>query len=310
MPSFTFVATAHALRWIRGSSRCSATSTPRRTPSTRRASSARSPRGRRAIIGVHLWGRRLRRSRRSATIAARHGLALLFDAAHAIGCSHGRPPIGELRRRRGVQLPRHEVLNAVEGGAIITDDDELGGADAAACATSASRARTSVIDARHERQDERVCGGDGPHVARAHRRRSSRSTGATTRPTRRARRDPGLRARRLRRRREPHNFQYVVARGRPGACDRLPRDDLVAALHAENVLARRYFYPGCHRMEPYRRLSPQRRPSLPVTERPVATACVVLPTGTAVGAEEIAQICAIVRRAVDEAPAIRAAVQR
>ena len=32
----------------------------------------------------------------------------------------------------------------------------------------------------------------------------------------------------------------------------LTRDELVDTLFAENVLARKYFFPGCHNMEPYR----------------------------------------------------------
>jgi dTDP-4-amino-4,6-dideoxygalactose transaminase len=53
---------------------------------------------------------------------------------------------------------------------------------------------------------------------------------------------------------EKHNYQYMVLELQPG-CG-LTRDDLVSALHAENVLARRYFWPGCHNMQPYRDLYP------------------------------------------------------
>ena len=38
-------------------------------------------------------------------------------------------------------------------------------------------------------------------------------------------------------------------------------------LHAENVIARRYFYPGCHRMEPYKSLFPNAGLVLPETEK-------------------------------------------
>ena len=42
---------------------------------------------------------------------------------------------------------------------------------------------------------------------------------------------------------------------------------MLAVLHAENVLARRYFYPGCHRMEPYGSEEPGVCERLPVTAR-------------------------------------------
>ena len=34
------------------------------------------------------------------------------------------------------------------------------------------------------------------------------------------------------------------------------RDEIVEALHAENVIARKYYWPGCRRMEPYRTTQP------------------------------------------------------
>ena len=81
------------------------------------------------------------------------------------------------------------------------------------------------------------------------------STGATTKPTRPScgicagvrliAYDPA----------EANNYQYVVIEideRRTG----IGRDQLMRILHAENVLAKRYYYPGCHRVEPYRTLDP------------------------------------------------------
>ena len=50
---------------------------------------------------------------------------------------------------------------------------------------------------------------------------------------------------------EESNYQYIVVEidaERVG----MSRDRLLETLYAENVLARRYFFPACHRMEPYR----------------------------------------------------------
>ena len=80
---------------------------------------------------------------------------------------------------------------------------------------------------------------------------------------------------------ERMNHQYVVVEEDPAAAG-VDRDAVVSALHAENVLARKYFWPGCHRMEPYRTLHPEGYRDLPETER-VSARVVVLPTGQAVG---------------------------
>jgi dTDP-4-amino-4,6-dideoxygalactose transaminase len=91
---------------------------------------------------------------------------------------------------------------------------------------------------------------------------------------------------------ERSNFQYVVVEVDPATCPQ-DRDALVARLQRENVLARRYFWPGCHRMEPYRS-RPEGIPNLPATER-VAARVMVLPTGQAVDVDSIKRIGCILR---------------
>ena len=76
-------------------------------------------------------------------------------------------------------------------------------------------------------------------------------------------------------------------------------------LWAENVMARRYFYPGCHRMEPYRSHFPHAGLLLPVTAE-LSRRVLVLPTGTAVGAEEIGAICSVLRLAIAQGCQVQA----
>jgi dTDP-4-amino-4,6-dideoxygalactose transaminase len=102
---------------------------------------------------------------------------------------------------------------------------------------------------------------------------------------------------------EHNNYQYVVVEVDPNVAP-LDRDELIAVLHAERVLARRYFWPGCHRMEPYRSFQPKTDELLPETER-VASRVLVLPTGTGVSAGTVARICDILRLAFEKASQIR-----
>ena len=99
---------------------------------------------------------------------------------------------------------------------------------------------------------------------------------------------------------EQQNYQYVVVEIDTKLCS-VARDDLMRILHAENVLARRYFYPGCHRMEPYRTLAPTL--ALPVTED-VASRILILPTGASVAPEDVTTICQILSLAVNNADAL------
>jgi dTDP-4-amino-4,6-dideoxygalactose transaminase len=102
---------------------------------------------------------------------------------------------------------------------------------------------------------------------------------------------------------EKYNYQYVVVEMDPSLCP-LNRDELVAVLHAENVLARKYFWPGCHNMEPYRSFFPHAGLLLAETER-VAARIMLLPTGQAVTSEAIKTICGIIRQSLGEAAQIR-----
>lgn len=92
----------------------------------------------------------------------------------------------------------------------------------------------------------------------------------------------------------PHNHNYVGGEVDEGAAG-LSRDVLMTVLHHENVLARRYFFPGCHRMEPHR--SQRKEMPLPVTDQ-VAQRSLARPTGTAVNVDDIETVCTLVRGAL------------
>jgi dTDP-4-amino-4,6-dideoxygalactose transaminase len=68
----------------------------------------------------------------------------------------------------------------------------------------------------------------------------------------------------------------------------------VAALHAEGILARKYFWPGCHNMQPFRDLYPHAGLLLPNTKS-VAERVIVLPTGTALPPDAIEVIASVFR---------------
>lgn len=90
---------------------------------------------------------------------------------------------------------------------------------------------------------------------------------------------------------ERNNWQYVILEVDPDC--RATRDEIVAELHRHNVLARKYFWPGCHRMKPYRDLQPHAGLVLPHTET-VAARVIVMPTGTTLDPGQVGRISAIV----------------
>ena len=89
---------------------------------------------------------------------------------------------------------------------------------------------------------------------------------------------------------ERSNYQYVVVDVTDDFV--IGRDALVRLLQAENVLVRRYFYPGCHEMEPYRSLYPDAGRTLANTNA-LCLRVLSFPTGCAVDPEQIATIGAL-----------------
>jgi dTDP-4-amino-4,6-dideoxygalactose transaminase len=62
------------------------------------------------------------------------------------------------------------------------------------------------------------------------------------------------------------------------------------SLHAQQMMVRRYFYPGCHKMEPYASLYPRLAHQFPATDG-VCERVLILPTGTGVDAADVERVC-------------------
>jgi dTDP-4-amino-4,6-dideoxygalactose transaminase len=98
------------------------------------------------------------------------------------------------------------------------------------------------------------------------------------------------------------NYHYLVTL--VGDESPLTRDEIVAVLHAENVMARRYFHPGVHRMEPYRSHFPDASRTLPRTEQ-ACREVLVLPTGPSLSEATIERLCGVLRTALENCGPVR-----
>jgi dTDP-4-amino-4,6-dideoxygalactose transaminase len=299
LPSFTFVALAHALHWLGinpvfcdidlgthnlDPSRVEERITDRTT----------------GIIGVHLWGRPCE-IEKLEEIARRHRLKLLFDAAHAFGCSYGGQMTGNFGNAEVFSFHATKFVNTFEGGAVVTNNDELAaqlrlmrnfgfagfdivtslGTNGKMSEASAAMGLTSL-----ESMDSFIK--TNRHNYHLYQQQLINV--------------PGIALSRYRED-EKCNYQYVVLEIDEAVAE-ISRDMLDDILWAENVLSRRYFYPGCHRMEPYHTDEPQTGVRLPQTER-LANMVLCLPTGSAMSSTEITAICALIEFIVKHAEAIK-----
>lgn len=123
VPTFTYVATANAVRY------CGATpvlvdcdpDTWNLAPDA--VAAAVGPRTV-GIIPVHLYGAPADMSAISA-IAAAHGLWVVEDAAEAHGATVGGLPVGSLGHVGSFSFYGNKMVTTGEGGAVTTDDPEL-----------------------------------------------------------------------------------------------------------------------------------------------------------------------------------------
>lgn len=287
VPSWTFVATAHALYW-QGITPVFADIDPAThnvdPVAVRHAITPRTT----GIIGVHLWGRAAL-VEELQEIAAAHGLRLVFDAAHAFGSTHRGRSIGQFGDCEVFSFHATKAFNTMEGGAVTTNNDEIA-ETTRLMRNFGFKGYDNVIHPGTNGKMVEACAAMGlanldgfnDIVATNHRNYSTYRDalvdipGITLLPYALS---------------ERNSYHYVVIE--VDERSRATRDDIVTALHAEHVLARKYFWPGIHRMLPYRELFPNAGLSLEHT-RTIAERVIVLPNGTTLSGSAIRLICAVI----------------
>lgn len=293
VPSFTFVATAHALQWLEITPVFCDVDPKTHNLDPTRVEHAITPRTS-GIIGVHLWGRACD-VEALTEIAARHELKLVFDAAHAFGCSHQGTMIGSFGDAEVFSFHATKFFNSFEGGAVVTNNDELakkirlmknfgfaGYDNVVYVGTNGKMTEVSAAMglAGLEALDEFIA--INRRNYEQYRRALAGVAGVSLLIYDES---------------EKCNYQYIVLEIDERVTG-ISRDQVMEILWAENALVRRYFYPGCHRMEPYRSCFPDAGLLLPETNK-LAARVLVLPTGSAVTPDDIARLCGIIRTVVE-----------
>lgn len=290
-PAFTFIATAHALNWIGLQPVFADVDPATHTIDPKQIEKLITPRTS-AIVATHLWGRPCA-VEQIEKIARWHELPVIYDAAHAFGCSHRGQMIGSFGNAEVFSFHATKFINCGEGGAITTNDDELA-ARMKRLVNFGFEGFDRVVDAGTNAKMSEAAAALG--LAGLEMMDEIIETNRKNHAAYQAGLDdlPGVRLL-PNDEREARNYQYVVIEIEASQAG-LSRDQLRDVLWAEGIMARRYFSPGCHRMEPYltERAERHLHQSLPVTER-LAESVLTLPTGTSVGEEEIARICHIIR---------------
>jgi dTDP-4-amino-4,6-dideoxygalactose transaminase len=287
---FSFVATSHAIRWA-GAEPVFADIQAGSMGLDPAAVEARITPRTQAIMAVHCYGIPCD-TEGLADVARRHGLRLIYDAAHAFGVRvDGKPLVAE-GDLSVLSFHATKVFNSFEGGAIVAPDletklalDRMGNYGIVDELTVTETGLNAKISELHAAMGLALL----PHMDDA----LSARAAVAARYREGLARVAGLDC--LCPARDGHNsYAFPI---RVGADYPLDRDGLYDRLRQDQIFARRYFYPLISDMPMYRDLASAAPQDLPVA-RDVADHILCLPIYPDLDPADQARIIGIIQRPV------------
>ena len=299
VPSYTFIATPHSLLWS-GIKPVFCDIDPKTFNIDVKKAENLINTNTRGITAVDVYGRPSEKEKLES-LAKEYNLSLIFDAAHAFGNSFHGKMIGNFGDAEVFSFHATKFLNTFEGGAITTNNDELarrireirnfGFGESSYTQFIGINGKMTEISAAMgivnlENIDQIIEANRINYEAYRENLKNIPGVNLIEYP-----------------RNEKVNYQYIIIEVDP-VISGLNRDKLSVVLEAEGVGTRKYFWPACHQMEPYKTLFPGAGLRLPVTES-TAEKVLALPTGTAVSLNDVNSICDIISLALKEPDTIK-----
>lgn len=284
---YTFVATTHALFWNKIRPVFVDIEPKYYTLDPEQVEAAITP-WTSAILAVHVYGNPCR-LKELEKIARKHGLKLLYDAAHAFGVQVDGTPIGQFGDLSMFSFHATKCFHSVEGGMLMFRDPRLvrlfgylknfGFEDEVEVVMPGTNAKMNELQALMgllmlDRMEEMI----------------EKRRAITSRYRERLSIVPGIELALPVADNVRYNYGYM-----PVEVDQsqfgMARDELCLKLRAYNVFARRYFYPLVPDFACYHGMVPQG--SLPVARR-VASRILTLPIYHDLHLEDVDRICDII----------------
>jgi dTDP-4-amino-4,6-dideoxygalactose transaminase len=245
MPSFTFSASAHAVAWAGSTPVFADVSAESLTLDPEMARKLVA--GAAAMTATHIYGTPCD-VEALQVIADEEGIPLVYDAAHALGSKRAGRPIGGFGTAEVFSMSPTKVTTAIEGGIVATNDDAVaehvrvgrnyGNSGDYDCAFPGLNARMSEINAAVA-----LAGLEGLDARLEHRRTLVEQFWAVVAGV------PGLR-RPIVDPRDVSTYKDLTLIATPEEFG-LDVPQITAALAAEGIDSRRYFYPPIHRQKAY-----------------------------------------------------------
>ncbi len=288
---FTFIATAHAIKWQRLTPVFCDIDPITLTLDPRRVAEHITPHTS-AILGVHVFGQPCD-TESLDNLGKEKGFKVVYDAAHCFMTSHHGTPVAQFGEASVLSFHATKIFHTFEGGAVLTNNSEL----AAKLRLLKNFGFKGVdwvdylgINAKMPEMSAAYGLALLPYmpetIQRFQRIQNAYRAGLNDVPgISFFELEEGVRG----------NRQYVVMFVDAGLLG-LTRNQLWAWLWKQGVESRRYFYPGVHMCEPYRSGKPWFKTLLPVANR-VTASVLCLPSFFDLGDGDLERIIGEVRYA-------------
>lgn len=287
VPSFTFIATVHALKW-QGIDPVFCDIDERTHNIDPEKIESLITQDTTGIIATHIWGRPCN-IEFLADIANRNNLKLIFDAAHAFGCSYKGKMIGQFGNAEVFSFHATKFFNTLEGGAVVTNNDSLAKKIRLMKNFGFSKMDNVVYIGTNGKMNE-ISAAMGLTSFESIDKLISKNRSNYNLYENLLSNITGLKTIKYDLK-EKNNFQYIVIEINEEKFG-VTRDVVLNILHQENIRTRRYFFPGCHNMEPYSSTISADNYYLPKTDE-LTKKVLLLPTGNSVGENKIHMINSI-----------------
>jgi dTDP-4-amino-4,6-dideoxygalactose transaminase len=299
VPSFTFCATVHAIKWA-GLEPVFADIDPQTfniTPET--ISRVLTPEVS-AIMPVHVFGMPCDIDG-ICRLAEERSLKIVWDSAQAIGSTYQDKPLGSFGDAESFSTHATKVVPAGEGGLVTTNNDQFaetlrsmrafgvhGDVDCSFIGLNAKMAEIPAILAIEGFKSLESSISHRRTLVNIYREQLSQVPGTTFQA-------------------EPEgavsnyqNFAVVID------CDEfgIARDDLFRALKAENIIARKYFFPPIHSTTAYADTFEEADAGLPTTNH-ISDRVICLPLYSDMPATFVERVCAAISDIQAFAPALQ-----
>ncbi|MGK7878997.1 MAG: DegT/DnrJ/EryC1/StrS family aminotransferase [Crocosphaera sp.] len=292
VPAFTFIATVHTLQWM-GLKPIFIDVDPKTHNLDPSKIISLINEKTSAILGVHIWGNPCETDK-IEEIARTHGLKVLYDAAHAFSCRHQAKMIGNYGDCEVFSFHATKFFQTFEGGAITTNNDQLA-QKIRLMKNFGFQGQDNVIELGINGKMSEIQAAMGlacfeslDNIMEVNRRNYQTYKNYLEGMTGiRFFNYDGM---------EQSNFQYIIIEVDAKEAG-ISRDELMQILHNQNIIARRYFYPGCHNCQPYLTLYPEQLNCLPNTDL-LCQKVLALPTGETISVSDIKRICQIIQQAL------------